>query len=148
MILVSFIVAIMSIIFKYVTIEGNFWVSSFWEYAGLGIAGILIFIFIPKYRRDFINMNKNGGEKIFTLNITSELFSVAGNLLTNFALLLAPIVMVFLVDSFQPVILLFLTILGTKFFPKIISENMHHKVLIPKTLAIIIIVAGSIFLFI
>lgn len=37
--------AIRGIIFKYVTVDGNFWVSSFWEYFGLGVFGILIFIF-------------------------------------------------------------------------------------------------------
>lgn len=148
MICSSIIVAIIGVIFKFVTIEGNFWVSSFWEYIGLGIAGIFIFIFVPKYRKDFISMNKSGGKKIFTLNIVSELVSVVGNFLTNFAFLLAPVAMVYLVESFQPVVLLFLTILGTKFFPKIISENISRKVLIPKTLAIILMTIGSVFLFI
>lgn len=148
MLSVSFIVAVVGLIFKYVTIEGNFWVSSFWEYAGLGLAGILIFCLVPQYRKDFIRMNKSGGKKIFSLNITSEFISVIGNFLTNFALLLAPITMVYLVDSFQPVVLLFLTIIGTKFFPKIISENLHHKILIPKIIAILIIIIGSILLFV
>ena len=148
MISASIIVAVMGVIFKFVTIEGNFWASSFWEYLGLGLAGIIMFTFIPKYHKDFFTINKIGGKKIFALNITSELITVIGNLLTNFALLLAPITMVYLVGSFQPVILLFLTIIATKFFPKIISESMHHKVLIPKALAIIIVVAGSVFLFV
>jgi len=78
----------------------------------------------------------------------SESVSVVGNFLTNFAFLLAPVAMVYLVESFQPVVLLFLTILGTKFFPKIISENISRKVLIPKTLAIILMTIGSVFLFI
>jgi hypothetical protein len=93
-------------------------------------------------------MNKKGGTKILALNSVSESISVVGNLLTSFATLLAPIAMVCLVGIFQPAILLFLTIIGTKFFPNIISENLHRKVLIPKMIAIVIVIAGSIFLFV
>jgi uncharacterized membrane protein len=147
MLCASIMIAISGVIFKCVTIGGDFWVSSFWEYLGMGTMGILIFLFIPKIRKEFIYMNEKGGVKIFALNMISEFTSTIASLMTNFALLLAPVTMVYLVGSFQPAILLFLTILGTKFFPKIITENMHHKVLVPKTIAIIVIIVGSIFLF-
>ena len=114
----------------------------------MGIVGIFIFLFIPKFRKEFMYMNKKGGIKIFILNIVSESVSTIAHFLTNFAILLAPVTMVYLVGSFQPAILLFLTIIGTKFFPHIVEESLHHKVLIPKAIAIIIIIAGSIFLFI
>lgn len=140
--------AISGVIFKYVTIEGNFWISSFWEYFGLGVVGLFLYIFIPKYRQEFNYMNKMGGKKIFFLNTGSEIISVVGNLLTNFALLLAPVAMVFLVSSFQPAIVLFLTILGTRFLPQVIKENISYRVLIPKIIAIGIMIFGSIFLFI
>ena len=74
--------------------------------------------------------------------------TVSGNLLTNFALLLAPVTMVYLVGAFQPAIVLFLTIIGTKFLPHIIKENISKDVLIPKIFAIIIMIIGSVFLFV
>ena len=148
MLLASVIAALAGIIFKYITIEGDFWVSSFWEYVGLGLVGIIIYIFIPKYRREFHYMNKLGGRRIFSLNIANELLSIIGNMLTHFSLLLAPIAMVYLVGSFQPAIVLLLTILGTKFFPKIIKEDMSKRILIPKIIAISIMIVGSIFLFV
>jgi len=138
------IIAISGVIFKYVTVEGNFWVSSFWEYLGLGLSGFFIYSFLPKHRDEFMHMNKMGGRKIFFVNVISEFMSVSGNLLTTFALLLAPVTMVFLVGTFQPAIVLILTILGTKFFPHIIKENISRKVLIPKAVAIILMVLGSI----
>jgi len=143
----SFLAAISGIIFKYVTIEGDFWISSFWEYFGLGFIGLILYVFVPKYRSEFLYMHKMGGRKIFFLNIVSELMTILGNLLTNFALLLAPVSMVFLVGSFQPAILLFLTIIGTKFFPHIIKENLSKHILIQKIIAIIIMTIGSLFLF-
>jgi drug/metabolite transporter (DMT)-like permease len=143
----SLIIAIAGIIFKYVTVENNFWVSSFWEYFGLGTTGFLIYLFIPKYRNEFKYMNKTGGWKIFIVNIGSELMTISGNLLTNFALLLAPVAMVYIVQSFQPALVLLVTILGTKFLPHIIKEDMSKKVLIPKIVAISLMILGSIVLF-
>ena len=148
MIIACLIIAVIGVIFKYVTITDRFWISSFWEYFGLGVFGMFIYIYVPKYRREFSYMNKMGGKKIFALNTASELLTVVGNLLTNYAILLAPIAMVYLVGSIQPAIVLLLVIIGTKFFPKIIAEKIHHQVLIPKIIAIIIMIIGSIFLFV
>lgn len=147
MLIACFLVALSGIIFKYVTVENNFWVSSFWEYIGLGGAGLFIFFFLPKYRREFMNMNRKGGRTIFLVNIASEFMTVSGNLLTNFALLLAPVTMVYLVGSFQPAFVLFLGILGTRFFPHIAKENLDKYVLFPRITAIGIIIIGSIILF-
>ncbi|MFA6177703.1 MAG: DMT family transporter [Candidatus Paceibacterota bacterium] len=140
-------VAISGVIFKYVTVGNNFWISSFWEYFGLGVSGFFIFLFVPHYRKSFFHMNKKGGSTIFIVNTVSELMSIAGNLLTNFALLLAPVALVYLVSSFQPVIVLFLTIFTTKFFPNIAKENLTKIFLIPKIIAIIIMIIGSAILF-
>jgi len=149
LIIACLIIAIIGVIFKYITIQnGSFWVSSFWEYLGLGIFGILIYLFVPKYRREFNYMNKKGGKKIFSLNVLSEGITILGNLLSRYATLLAPIAMVYLVESFQPAIVLLIVVLGTKFFPHIIAEKIHKQVLLPKIISIIIIVAGTILLFI
>lgn len=148
MLFASLAIALSGILFKYVTIEGDFWVSSFWEYLGLGITGIFIYTLIPHYRSSFHSMNRSGGYKIFAVNIISELMSISGNILTNFALLLAPAAMVFLVGSFQPAIVLFLTVIGTKFLPHIIKEDISKEVLIPKISAIILMTLGSFVLFI
>ena len=146
MLVACFIVAISGVIFKYVTIEGNFWVSSFWEYLGLGSLGIFMYFFIPTYRHQFHSINKSGGRKIFFLNSISEITSIGGNLLSNFAILLAPITMVYLVGSFQPAIVLVLTLIGTRFAPHITKENLTRYILIPKIIAIVVTIIGSIFL--
>lgn len=147
MLFACIIIALQGIIFKYVTVESSFWISFFWEYVGLGLVGIFIFIFSAKYRREFMHMNKEGGKQIFFLNTTSEVTTIIGNLLTTFSLLLVPVTMVYLLGSFQPAFVLFLTLLGTFFFPKIVTENINKKVLIPKVIAIIIMTIGSVILF-
>lgn len=147
MLVACLLIALSGIIFKYVTVEDNFWISSFWEYVGLGIAGIILYICVPKYRKEFMHMNKLGGKTIFTLNVVSEIMTVVGNMLTNFALLLAPVTMVYLVGSFQPAILLVMTIIFTYTYPNIVKEDMSKGVLIPKIIAIFIMICGSVILF-
>ncbi len=148
MLLSSLMVAAVGVIFKFVTISGSFWLSSFWEYVGLGVVGIGLYVLVPKYRNEFKTMNKQGGLRIILLNTFSESFTIIGNLLTNYALLLVPVTMVYLVGSFQPVIVLVFTLIGTKFFPSVVNEDMSRKVLLPKVLAISIMIVGSIILFV
>lgn len=140
-------IAVSGVIFKYVTVENDFWISSFWEYLGLGISGVLIFLLVPHYRERFLHMNRTGGKTIFTVNVVSEFMSVAGNLLTNYALLLAPVTMVFLVGTFQPAIVLLMTLFATKFLPHIAKENISMRALFPKIVAIFMMIFGSAILF-
>jgi len=147
MLIASFLVALSGIIFKYVTVENNFWISSFWEYIGLGLSGLVIFLFVPSYRSQFVRMNRTGGRTIFFVNVLTEFMTISGNLLTNFALLLAPVAMVYLVGSFQPAFVLFMTLLCTKFWPHVAKENLNKHVLFPRITAMGIIIIGSIILF-
>ena len=141
------LVAISGVIFKYVAVGEDFWVASFWEYVGLGFVGLIIYLFVPRYRQEFMDMNKKGGAKIFGLNTASEIITIVGNLLTNYALLLAPVTMVYLVGSFQPAIVLIMTLVATKFFPGVAREDMSKKIIIPKVMSILIIICGSFVLF-
>lgn len=139
----SLIISIIGILFKYVTVENIFWISSFWEYVGFGIMGIILYICLPRYRFQFNSMIKKGGVKIISLNTINESLSFFGNLMTNFALLLAPIALVYSVGNIQPAIVLFYSILGTIFWPRIIKEDISKKVIIPKIIAIFIMIIGS-----
>ncbi|MFM7088589.1 MAG: EamA family transporter [Candidatus Paceibacterota bacterium] len=141
------LIALQGIIFKHVTVIESFWISSFWEYVGLGLAGVFLYVCVPQYRREFMTMLRHGGKQIFTLNMTSEIVSVAGNLLSTFALLLAPVTIVYLLTSFQPAFVLLFSVLGTLFIPNIIKEDISLRVLVPKIFAIAIMIAGSVFLF-
>jgi drug/metabolite transporter (DMT)-like permease len=143
----SLIYAINGVIFKFIASAESFWVASFWEYLGLGVGGIFIFVFIRRYRVDFIETIQTSGIFIFSVNVMSEITTIAGNLLTNFALLIAPVAMVYMVGSFQPVVVLMLTYLSTKFSPKIVTEDFSRKIILPKIVAIAVMIAGSVILF-
>ena len=82
------------------------------------------------------------------MNVVSEFTTIAGNLLTNYALLIAPVALVYMVGSFQPAVVLILTFFSTRFWPKIVSENFSYKIIIPKMIAIVLMFVGSAILFI
>ena len=147
MLIACIIVAAQGIVFKYVAEIDSFWVSSFWEYVGLGCMGLILYISVPHYRRDFLRMNKEGGVKIFSLNAASELTTTVGDMLSKFSLLLAPVTIVYLMGSFQPAFVLLLTIVGTLFAPNLIKESLERRILIPKIIAVVITILGSFILF-
>ncbi len=145
--LASLIYAGTGVIFKFVTYENSFWVSAFWEHLGLFLSGLFIFIFIPKYRRDFMNMTISGGRRIFLFNFLGDIMTVVGNLVTYGAVLIAPITLVYLVSTFQPIITLGMTFVCTMFFPLVVSEDFSQKNIVPKLIAVAVMIGGSAVLF-
>lgn len=137
--------ALYETMFKFVAVDVGFVEATFWEHLGLLTYGIILFSFFPKFRNGFklIVTQKSKRIEILGLNIGSEILTIIGNVLTNYALLLAPIVLVLLVGSFQPVFVFTIGILLTIFFPRISEENITSKHLIHKAFSILIILLGT-----
>ncbi len=143
----SFMFALHDTLFKKVAITESFVTAVFWQYVSLTVSGLLILIFAKKYREDFLSMFKNMGGKILSLNILSEMLYMVGNLANNFATLLAPVAIVLVVSSYQPVFVFIIGILLTIFLPKISMEKISTKHLLHKVVSIMIILIGSYFLY-
>jgi len=148
MITSCFLCAITGIIFKYVTVGNTFWVSSFWQYAGLGFFGILIYLFVPKYRHEFMSMIGHNGKNILATTTISEVLNIGGNLFSNYAILLAPVAVVYTITDFQPAIIFLLTVFCTFFLPSIVKEDLGMRVILPKIAAIALVIVGSVVLFV
>ncbi len=146
MTIASLLIAVWGILFKFVGKESGFWVASFWEHIGLGISGIIVLVFAKSYREGFSLMFKQSGRSILTLNLFSETATIVGNLLANYALLLVPVTMVFLLEVSQPMVVFLLGIICTKFFPKILTEDISLKNILHKTISIIIMIVGALVL--
>lgn len=106
MISASFTYGLMTILFKFVTDVDSFWVSSFWQYVGLSTLGLIFFIFIKPYRKSFLRIFASRGLKFYSINTINEFLFIAGTMISNYASLLAPVALVSLVGSFQPVIVI------------------------------------------
>jgi drug/metabolite transporter (DMT)-like permease len=134
----AFLWALSSVIFKYVELEDNVVRSLFWEHVTLTCIGILIFIFIKKYRINFLTAVKENSRNILFINITNEILYMAGNYVFAYAYLLAPIGLILLMNSFQPIFVFAIGIILTLFFPSISSEKIKLQHVVQKLLAITI----------
>ncbi len=135
------------VIFKAVALKEDFLRSFFWEHVAITIIGIFIFVFISSYRKHFIQALKNNSKSIMALNIMTEILYMTGNFAFSFAFLLAPVALVLLTQSFQPIFVLIIGIIFTIFFPKIMTEKIRAKHLWPKIIAIFVTGIGTYLLF-
>lgn len=136
-----------SIIFKYVAIEADFWEAQFWQYIGLGFAGLIIFLFIKQLRIDFIAKIKTSGLSIFSLNIGSEILTVIGNLLINAAILIAPAAIIYTFVSFQALYVFLLSIILSKIKISSVGKQKSMINVIIKLFIILSMIYAATFLF-
>jgi drug/metabolite transporter (DMT)-like permease len=143
MLIASVLWALESVLFKYVALEENVLRSLFWHNLALAGAGVLVFCFIPKYRHHFLESIKVNSAAIFSVNVLNEIIYMVANAVYGFAYMLAPIALVLLTNSFQPIFVFAIGVFMTLYFPHIISEKIEAKHLWQKLLAIIITSIGT-----
>lgn len=146
MLLSSFLLAVVNLIFKKMAIQESYWVTNFWEYTGSGIVALVIFLVSSTSRTRFFNLFHSKTPALLFV-ATQESLNIAGNLLFNLALLGAPIALTsVLVNGLQPFyILIFGTVL-TLLLPKSFNEGLTKKDIAQKIVFVCIIFLGSILL--
>ena len=143
----SFTYALYEVLFKLIAVKATFWISLFWQNVGLLLAGIILYIFIRTYRKEFHSLLIRNGKSILGLNFINEALNTFGVGLVQYASLLVPVVLVLLVNSLQPAIVFLMGILLTLFLPKISRENITKKALFQKIVAIFIVMIGTYYLY-
>jgi drug/metabolite transporter (DMT)-like permease len=144
----SLLYACYDTLFKVIAIKGNFWTAMFWEQLGMVLMGGLLIVFVRKYRLDFYRIVRGHTTKFFSLNVLNEFVYALGSFIYNYSLLLAPIVLVMLVNSYQPVFVFIEGIIITLLLPKIATEKLTREHLVQKIVSITVIVIGSALLYI
>lgn len=134
--------ALEGVIFKKVALEENVWRSAFWEHLALGTVGFGIFL-VPKYRQSFLRQFRQKSKTILGLNACNEAVYITGNVAVAFASLMAPIALVMLANSYQPIFVLGISLLIAKFLPKFATENTDRRHVIQKLVAIAITGMGT-----
>lgn len=147
MLAAAFFWALESVIFKFVALEETLWRSLFWEHLMLTFAGIGIFVFARSYRRHFLTALRENSRGILSLNIANESLYMFGNIAFSMAYLMAPVALVLLTESYQPLFVFAIGIFLTIFFPKLTSEKIEAKHLWQKIIAIAVTGIGTYLLF-
>lgn len=144
----SVLFALQDTLFKSVAVTDGFWTSAFWEYVGLTIAGMIILITVPRYRRQFFGIFKGKQYTLIGINFMSESLYLTGNLAISFATLSAPVALVMVIGSYQPLFVLLTGIIGTLLLPKLFDEKIKGRMLVQKIVSVVIIFLGSCWLYI
>lgn len=147
MALSSLMFSIMDILYKFVSVGEEFWPTQFWHYVGLFVFGLFLFFGIKEYRKEFYAIVKSSPWPVFCANVGGEVMQVAANVMNSFALLLAPVVLVTLVSAYTPVVVFLMGLIFTFFMPRFITERVSKRHLIHKSIAIGIVIVGSILLY-
>lgn len=142
MFLASILVAFSGVLFKFVTIETDFFTTLFWQQIGFFIIGLFIFVLNKDCQKKFLVVFKTNSKKIISLNIFNEVINIVALIIFNYATLLAPIGLVWVINGFQPVFILIIGVIITLFFPKFGKENIDKKSLLQKIFFIGVMLIG------
>ncbi len=142
MVLSSILYSLNFIFFKYFVIETNFFIASFWEYVGFGLFGLFLLIFVKNYREGFISVLRINKTQVLAVNITNEIVNIIAKISFNYATVLAPVALVWIINGLQPFFVFLFGIMLTAFFPRISKEDISRKTLAQRGLAILAITIG------
>ena len=139
----SILSAVNGVIFKLIAVDKGFWVSLFWGFVGQVMAGLILLVCVPSYRRDFLALFKQ--QKVVAVGLIAlsrALFGVS-EAVTLYATLLAPVALVLLVNSFQPLFVFALGIVLTLLFPRVSKEWLGRGKLLQKGVGIGLMLVGG-----
>ncbi|HSW80688.1 MAG TPA: EamA family transporter [Candidatus Saccharimonadales bacterium] len=137
----SILVSLSDVLFKHTALSANYIGTQFFSYLSITLTGAALYILFPKIRRQlsaFIR-SKNKPLKISTAN---EAINASGVLLVNYALILGPIALVQAAVSVEAFFAVIIGIFLTRYFPKIIKENVGRGHVAIKIFSCLIIIAG------
>ncbi|MDH4330831.1 MAG: EamA family transporter [Candidatus Moranbacteria bacterium] len=141
----SFLAALNGFIFKMLAVESDFWTTSFWEYVGFTISALLL-LFVKSYRKQFFSVFRENALFMVNINALNEIVNISGKITMNIATIMAPLALAWVVNGFQPLIMLILGITITKFFPGIGTEKISKGHIFHKIVAIALMFSGAILL--
>ena len=143
MLAASFLSAINGVIFKLIAVDTGFWTSLFWGFVGQVAAGLAFLICVPSYRRDFLGLFKQ--QKIAGIGLIAlsrTLFSIS-EAVTLYATLLAPVALVLVVNSFQPLFVFTLGMVLTLLLPQVAKESLKRMKMLQKGMGIGLMLFGG-----
>jgi uncharacterized membrane protein len=135
--------ALESVLFKMVALEENLWRSLFWEHIAMTTMGFVFLFGVKKYRHNFIKALRSNSGPIISLNFANEGIFMMGNWISSYAFLLAPIALILITESFQPIFVFIIGIFLTIFFPKLTAEKIVLRDIAQKLLAILVTGYGT-----
>jgi drug/metabolite transporter (DMT)-like permease len=146
----AFFFSLNLVLTKNVFLTQPFWNALIWIKIGSFLAGIT-FIFFKEVKDEVFGYAKSISKKSASvLFLNQGILSVSAGLLSNWAMFLAPIGGVAILNSlqgFQYLFLFVLTLLFSFHLPKFLKEEISPKIILQKIVAIFVIIFGIAFLY-
>ncbi len=146
----SFFYALSFVLAKYVYLSQPFLSGLVWIKIGGVLAALSFFVLFPDLKKEVFKKKIAVQNKTAGLFIGNQIAGAGGGLLQNWAIALAPLAYVSIINALQGVqyvFLLIITIFLSLKLPQIIKEEIDRKTLLQKAVAILLI-GGGLFLLI
>lgn len=144
-IIAAFFLALSFVLTKYVYLAQAFWPGFIWIRIGGVLMAVGFFVFFKEIRKEISKTKKNFPKKTAALFISNQGLGGLAIILQNWAIALAPLAYIAIINSLQGVqyvfLLIFAIFLSLK-FPQILKEEISKKVLLQKIMAILLIGGG------
>ena len=110
---------------------------------GQVMAGLTLLVCVPSYRRDFLGLFKQQKVAVVGLIALSRILIIVSEAVTLYATLLAPVALVLLVNSFQPLFVFTSGVVLTLFLPRVAKESLGRMKMLQKAAGIGLMVVGG-----
>jgi len=119
--------------------EYGYWKALGWEQFTIGVLGLLSLLLV---KREFFESMKANSQKAFYLIFTSEVFGTAAGAIGFYAASLWAASLTSAVASDQYILVFLISLFITKKWPQLFEEKVGPKIIIQKTISILLIIAG------
>ncbi|HEX2652420.1 MAG TPA: DMT family transporter [Xanthobacteraceae bacterium] len=133
--------AMSAVIFKIYALSDDFWVTTFWMYAGEAVFGVALLMVPANWRQFWVMLRSNPGP-VLAINATNELANLGGSLAARYAMLFAPLSLVQAIGSTTLLFVFIFGILISLFFPQFGQEDLSRGSVLKKALSIALIGPG------
>jgi len=107
------------------------------------MAGLTFLVCVPNYRRDFLCLFKQRKVAVVGLIALSRILVSVSEAVTLYATLLAPVALVLLVNSFQPLFVFTFGVVLTLFLPRVAKETLSRVKMLQKGAGIGLMLVGG-----
>jgi drug/metabolite transporter (DMT)-like permease len=139
--------ALSNVLTKWIYLNSPFANGFVWRSIG-GLAGCIVLLLIPVYRREILASFKHPKVKTEVLFVIGQIFSAIGFISINYATSLGSVSLVNALSGTQYVFLFFLLWPISKKYPHMLEEAITPKIVRQKIVSLVLIGAGIFLLFI
>ena len=141
----AFLFSLSFVLAKYVYLGQSFWNGFIWMRIGGFLTAVIFFLLFSDTRNDIFKLKINFKKSAIIIFLLAQVFSAVAAILQNWAISLASLIYVPVINALQGVQYIFLfifTVILSLKFPKILKEEISKKIIFQKIIAMFLVIAG------